>query len=438
MSEVAAAVGELARLVGGPSGPTGGASGPPIVAVAGGTGSGKSSLVNVLAGVVATEVGSLRPTTSEAVAVFPLGSSHESAALDHLGVVRREAGRHRGPVLVDLPDLDSVVEGHRHLAEAVVERADAVIWVVDPEKYADAVVHETMERFSDVPGRVVCGHGDRLSGPDRLAILDDLRRLVGPDVMVSVVGVPPDGPAVGVDELATWLTGVQRIEADHATRARAEALLERVGPAPDPLPGAAWTAVEDGAAATASDRLEVAVEHLRRTAQRQALTGRATVPPTSAQPLPDLAPPTEWDAADPLVVEALAAWAPAADRLVGAVESVDVIATATVPRTRAWWLWVRVLVPLAIVGAVVAAVLAPAWWPVAAGGAVLVVLAALVGLRRSAEIAATAAADRLRAEAEGLVGAALASDEVTVQRAACRRAEAIAVAAEHLRSALAP
>ncbi|CAM5423474.1 Putative GTPase OS=Streptomyces violarus OX=67380 GN=FHS41_003698 PE=4 SV=1 [Streptomyces violarus] len=48
----------------------------------------------------------------------------------------------RGLVLIDLPDHDSAAVQHRERVDRILALVDAVIWVVDPEKYADAVLHE--------------------------------------------------------------------------------------------------------------------------------------------------------------------------------------------------------------------------------------------------------------------------------------------------------
>ena len=163
-----------------------------VVAIAGATGSGKSQLYNALAGVTISETGVRRPTTAS-----PLACSWSDGAvglIDRLGIPprlrRRPAqnaaadGQLRGLVLVDLPDHDSAAVQHREQVDRVLALVDAVIWVVDPEKYADAVLHERYLR--PMAGHaeimfVVLNQIDRLPGEATDQVLDDLRRLLDED-----------------------------------------------------------------------------------------------------------------------------------------------------------------------------------------------------------------------------------------------------------------
>ena len=90
----------------------------------------------------------------------------------------------RGLVLVDLPDHDSAAVAHREQVDRILALVDAVIWVVDPEKYADAVLHERYLRplagHAEVTF-VVLNQVDRLPGDAADQVLDDLRRLLDED-----------------------------------------------------------------------------------------------------------------------------------------------------------------------------------------------------------------------------------------------------------------
>ncbi|MGW6565636.1 GTPase [Streptomyces sp. NPDC054975] len=165
-----------------------------VVAIAGPTGSGKSTLFNALAGVPVSETGLRRPTTSAPIALS--WSEGSAGLLDRLAVPSRLRRRPlaggaadedlQGLVLIDLPDHDSAVTGHREQVDRVLGLVDAVIWVVDPEKYADAALHERYLRplagHAEVTF-VVLNQIDRL-GPDASdLVLDDLRRLLDEDGM---------------------------------------------------------------------------------------------------------------------------------------------------------------------------------------------------------------------------------------------------------------
>ncbi|GMQ98554.1 MAG: hypothetical protein BMS9Abin17_1071 [Acidimicrobiia bacterium] len=114
-----------------------------VIALAGGTGSGKSSLLNALVGADVVNVGIVRPTTKIAVAAVPKGDIPLSRLIDDLdiGSVVTTESKDR-IVYVDLPDFDSIEHAHRHIVEKVLPVVDAVVWVLDPEKYADPVVHD--------------------------------------------------------------------------------------------------------------------------------------------------------------------------------------------------------------------------------------------------------------------------------------------------------
>ncbi|MFJ7963559.1 GTPase [Streptomyces sp. NPDC096324] len=173
-----------------------------VVAIAGATGSGKSQLFNALAGVAISETGVRRPTTSAPIACT--WSDGAATLIDRLGIPGRLRRRPlqsaeaeaqlRGLVLVDLPDHDSAAVQHREQVDRVLRLVDAVIWVVDPEKYADAVLHERYLRplagHAEVTF-VVLNQVDRLPGEAADQVLDDLRRLLDEDgVALGEYGEP--------------------------------------------------------------------------------------------------------------------------------------------------------------------------------------------------------------------------------------------------------
>ncbi|MEU2599375.1 YfjP family GTPase [Streptomyces hirsutus] len=164
-----------------------------VVAIAGATGSGKSQLFNVLAGATISETGVRRPTTAAPIACS--WSDGAAGLIERLGIPPRLRRRPlqatadadeqlRGLVLVDLPDHDSAAVQHREQVDRVLGLVDAVIWVVDPEKYADAMLHERYLRPMAAHAEVmfvVLNQIDRLPGEAAEQVLDDLRRLLDED-----------------------------------------------------------------------------------------------------------------------------------------------------------------------------------------------------------------------------------------------------------------
>ncbi|WP_281964731.1 YfjP family GTPase [Serinicoccus marinus] len=167
------------------------AGGRTVVALAGATGSGKSSLFNALTGEDVSAISPRRPTTAEAGAAV-WGDEDAAELLDWLGVATRHhvtmtednAGLD-GLVLVDLPDVDSRELRHRVEADRILERADVFVWVADPQKYADARLHDDYLRplrHHDAVMLVVLNQVDRIreeGGVEQIAA--DLRRLVQAD-----------------------------------------------------------------------------------------------------------------------------------------------------------------------------------------------------------------------------------------------------------------
>ncbi|MER5480201.1 GTPase [Streptomyces sp. NPDC002734] len=173
-----------------------------VVAIAGASGSGKSQLFNALAGVAISETGVRRPTTAAALTCS--WSDGAAPLIDRLGIPGRlrrrplqnaeDEQRLNGLVLVDLPDHDSAAVQHREQVDRLLKLVDAVIWVVDPEKYADAVLHERylrpMAGHAEITF-VVLNQVDRLSGEAADQVLDDLRRLLDEDgIALSEHGEP--------------------------------------------------------------------------------------------------------------------------------------------------------------------------------------------------------------------------------------------------------
>jgi GTP-binding protein EngB required for normal cell division len=171
-----------------------------VVALAGSTGSGKSSLFNALARLKLSPVGVRRPTTGVAYACVwgPLEQANQ--LLDWVGVLPRQRfvresaldgddeAALRGLVLLDLPDFDSVERGHRLEVDRLLGLVDQVVWVVDPQKYGDRILHNAYLRqfraHADIT-IVVLNQADRLSTADTDVVLTDLKHLLDEDGLAT-------------------------------------------------------------------------------------------------------------------------------------------------------------------------------------------------------------------------------------------------------------
>jgi GTP-binding protein EngB required for normal cell division len=203
-----------------------------VVVLAGGTGSGKSSLFNRIAGADFSTVGVTRPVTKEAHACI-WGARGSGALLEWLAVparnrYSRSSALDRGEsdlaglVLLDLPDHDSVMSHATGLVDRLVSRGDVMIWILDPQKYADAAVHRRflapLAGHSDVIA-VVLNQSDLLSQEQATDCVADLRRLLeseglhdAPILVTSAV------TGAGVGELRKLL--VEAVAARRAAAAR--------------------------------------------------------------------------------------------------------------------------------------------------------------------------------------------------------------------------
>lgn len=235
-----------------------------VVALAGSTGSGKSSLFNALARLKLSPVGVRRPTTGVAHACVwgPLEPANQ--LLDWVGVLPRQRfiresaldgddeAALRGLVLLDLPDFDSVEAGHRLEVDRLLGLVDQIIWVVDPQKYGDRILHNAYLRqfssHSDVT-IVVLNQADRLSPQDTELVLTDLRRLLEED---GLSGVPAMATSAKQPGMLTELR-----EALEKTVAERQAALRRLSGDLDTLAGQLETTIGPPAAEDEIDRATV-------------------------------------------------------------------------------------------------------------------------------------------------------------------------------------
>lgn len=189
-----------------------------VVALAGATGSGKSSMFNALTGLDIAQVGARRPTTSAPSAcVWGPGGQD---VLDWLKVpsdmrTRRESALDaddqkplHGLILLDLPDFDSIATQHRAESDRLVARVDLLIWVVDPQKYADRMLHENyLQPMASNANNmlVVLNQTDTLTKDEQQACRAELSRLL------------TDG---GLDDVGLELASARRGDGIPGIRAR--------------------------------------------------------------------------------------------------------------------------------------------------------------------------------------------------------------------------
>ena len=247
-----------------------------VVALAGATGSGKSTLLNALTGAEVATVGARRPTTAQALAVLCRGSEAEDPGelLDWLGVLRRTEVHHSrlaSAVLIDLPDVDSLRRDHHLRAEHLTRRADVLVWVLDPQKYADAVVHQQylrpMARHADVM-LVVLNQMDTLAPADRRPVLADLTARLAADGLEKVTVLPTSATTgEGIEDLTAAISAVasdrknvqRRLLADLATAADRLAQVCPPSQAPGVSTGVRRRLTEELSAAVGAGRVADAV-----------------------------------------------------------------------------------------------------------------------------------------------------------------------------------
>ena len=195
-----------------------------VAALVGGTGSGKSTLFNRLTELGFAKVSETRPTTEEIMACTWGGDSSE--LLNVLNVRRRNriqheslltAGneRHDALVLLDTPDYDSVNLRNSGKVSQLLPLLDVVLWVLDPQKYAEAEVYHsliTMGRRHEhgvVKNRdrhtllVVVNRIDTIPEQSREAVLADVR------TRINELGFS-DVPIIATSALYGW--GIEELD----------------------------------------------------------------------------------------------------------------------------------------------------------------------------------------------------------------------------------
>lgn len=415
-----------------------------VVALVGGTGSGKSSLFNAISGLEFAEVGVRRPTTAQATACTWGGAA--DPLLDLLEVNRRQRIRREsaldgaeqnglaGLVLLDMPDHDSIAADHARLVDRLVPLVDLLVWVVDPQKYADNALHERylralVERQGGM--LVLVNQVDTVPAGAVPRIVADVTRLLEVDGLHDVAVLPTSaatGAGIGDvrallagvvagESMAAWVAGietagvVERLDADLAAP-----VAQHVGPGPG--------------GSDASDIAAAAVDRLARSCGVDAVEAairRAVSSPRRRQALVRPDEPTVATACsvrDAWIASAgqglPSRWAADLDRRVTGAEGIrtavrDRLSAVALPGTDAagGWRWTGAGALLLAVGALLLAVAGGGSglaFGMAAGG--VVISLACFGMarrirRREAERRATAFAGQARSAVSEAVEDAL-------------------------------
>jgi putative protein kinase ArgK-like GTPase of G3E family len=154
------------------------------VGIAGGTGVGKSTLINALARKEISSPSDRRPFTDRAVVYRHRHAEPGLETIRHL--IRNPDAVHdsetiRQVVLIDLPDFDSQELANRGTVLEALPVLDCVVWVTSPEKYADASLY-SLVRQTGMDQRnftFVLNKADELVGVQDTNQHKDLKEVLG-------------------------------------------------------------------------------------------------------------------------------------------------------------------------------------------------------------------------------------------------------------------
>ena len=151
-----------------------------IVGLLGGTGVGKSSLMNSLAGAEIASASFRRPHTDRVLVYAyedaPVPDFIREPALP-LSVIEHQAADIKQVLLCDLPDFDSLMGGHSETVNTFLKHLDLLVWVASPEKYADGRMYEMMRQTPKAGSNFVfvLNKADQLTGGGQESGLEQLQ-----------------------------------------------------------------------------------------------------------------------------------------------------------------------------------------------------------------------------------------------------------------------
>ncbi len=258
------------------------------IALAGGTGAGKSTLINALAGQAIAEASEIRPTTRHLQVYHHRDDSLGNLTAELAGeatFVAHDRPELRLKMIVDTPDLDSFVLRHRATTRALLKRSGLVLYVFSPERYLEERTWSVLREEAEFSAcAAVLNKTDRAGSVDELEqVGEDLREHFAAMGMADIRlfrvcarahapgldGTLP-GPSAAVDDMVALRAFIERelhasaiaqlaAEAAGQVVARLRAEVDRVAPAtiPAELSAAveAATARADRAAGRLADAL---------------------------------------------------------------------------------------------------------------------------------------------------------------------------------------
>jgi energy-coupling factor transporter ATP-binding protein EcfA2 len=216
-----------------------------VVALIGATGSGKSTLVNALAGVDIAQEGVDRPTSRHAVIYAP-----DDAMLEELSGFPAKVARYRvrtgvpwsGQVFIDTPDLNSVATQHREIARAIVDVADVALVVMHRGSVAEAAQADFLGEFARRRRLVFAlNFADQLGPEARGELKSQIRRLAASrlglgDGDAAVFAISASDAKRGSDPSGEWSAFLEalrelgsRSTAERIRRSNAVAVLRELG-----------------------------------------------------------------------------------------------------------------------------------------------------------------------------------------------------------------
>jgi len=153
-----------------------------VVGLLGGTGVGKSTLMNRLAGSDIASAGFRRPHTDK-VLVYAHQDAPRPVFIEQpslpLRVIEHQAGPIKQVLLCDLPDFDSLVAEHSETVNAFLMHLDLLVWVTSPEKYADRRMYALMRQVPKAGSNFVfvLNKADQLTAQDHAQSVEQLQKV---------------------------------------------------------------------------------------------------------------------------------------------------------------------------------------------------------------------------------------------------------------------